>query len=642
MTANLVLADGYPEEEFRRPGKLDVGKKSRLARVQRSRPNVPVAGRAEATLRLASSLHARGELSQAEPLYRQVLRSEPKNFDALHMTGVLALQTGQLADGIELIETALHTRPDHPQALANLGNGYLLVNRPQDALHSYDRALALQPDFAGVLNNRGNALQSLGRHEEAADAFARLAQLAPDFDFVRGNGFHSRRHGCDWSEFTEQVGGVLAGLDRGRRVDRPFSFLSVSDAGAHQLQCARLYGAYLCPAAPPPLWRGELYHHDRIRVAYISADVRDHVVTRFMTPLYERHDRQQFELLGVSLTASDDSAIVVRCKAALDQFVDASRLNDQEVAAHLRALEVDIAVDLTGYTQGSRPGIFARRPVPAQVNFLGFPGTLGVPWIDYIIADEFLVPESSSHLYAESIVRLPDCFQVNDDYGQLPVNVEPRTRATEGLPATGPILCCFSNHYKLNPAMFDTWMRVMRATPDSVLWLLGSTPALRRRLQQEADARGVSAHRLLFAERVPYEQHLARLALADLFMDTLPFNAGATASDALRAGVPVLTCAGEAFAARMAGSLLHAIGLPELITTSTAGYEQLAIELLSDSDRLAALRARLASNRRSSALYDGLRYCRHLEDGYRLMVQRTRRGEAPASIRVPARAIGPP
>jgi protein O-GlcNAc transferase len=618
-----------------------MGKKSRLARLQRGRADILETPGPEAKLRLASSLHTKGELAQAQLLYQQVLQSEPRNFDALHMAGVLAMQTSRLIDGIALIEAALLIRPDHPQALANLGNGYLLSNRTEDALRSYDRALALQPGFAGVLNNLGNALQSLGRHEEASDAFARLARQAPDFDFAQGSGFYSRRHGCDWREFTEQTSSILSGLDARQRTDRPFSFLSVSGAGAQQQQCARLYGAYLCPTPPPPLWCGQVYGHGRIRVAYISADFRNHVVARFMAPLYERHDRQHFDLIGVSLSADDGSAVVARCKAALDHFVDGSRLGDQDIAAGLRELEVDIAVDLTGYTQGCRPGIFARRPAPAQVNLLGFPGTLGVPWIDYLIADEFVVPESLGHLYTESIVRLPDCFQVNDEHRQAHWGDGSSTRATAGLPACGAILCCFSNHYKLNPGMFDIWMRVMCAAPDSTLWLLGNEPGQQRRLQQAAEARGVSARRLVFAARLSYEEHLARLSLADLFLDTLPFNAGATASDALWARVPVLTCAGEAFAARMAGSLLRAIDMPDLITQNPIEYEQLAIELLSAPGRLAELRTRLAGNRHSSALFDGERYCRHLEDGYRLIVQRTRRGEVPASFDVPARGTGP-
>jgi len=617
-----------------------MGKQSRLSRLRHQRGLVAggASTRPELALRTAASLHGKGDLVRAQSLYRQVLRSQPQNFDARHMAGVLDLQCGRLSEGIALIEAALQLRPDHPQALANLGNGYLLVNRTEDALRCYDRAIAAQPSFAAVLNNRGNALQSLGRHEEAAEAFARLAQLAPDFDFAQGNCVHSRRQACNWEEFAKRTSDITAGVLAGRRIDRPFSFLSVSDSVEHQQLCARIYAGYLCPVPPPPLWRGEVYDHDRIRVAYVSADFRDHVVARFMTPLYQRHDRRQFELIGVSLGASDRSAIVAQSKAALDQFIDASQLRDEQVAARLREIEVDVAVDLTGYTQGCRPGIFARRPAPSQVNFLGFPGTLGVPWIDYIIADDFVIPESMSHQYTEKIVRLPDTFQANDacryqrDPGAAP------TRAAAGLPAHGPILCCFSNHCKLNPGMFDIWMRVMRAAPDSVIWLLGGTPDLQRRLREAANTWGVAAQRLLFAARMPYEEHLARLSLADLFLDTLPFNAGATASDALAAGVPVLTCAGEAFAARMAGSLLRAVGLPELITANTAEYEQVAIELLTDSSRLAELRTRLARHRGGGVLFNGQRYCGHIEDAYRLMVRRTRRSEPPESFRVPARS----
>jgi predicted O-linked N-acetylglucosamine transferase (SPINDLY family) len=613
-----------------------MGKKSRLSQLRRSPPRKP---RAQASVSLASSLHIQGEMVQAQALYRQVLQSDPRNFDALHLSGVLSLQVGRLNEGISLIEAALRIRADHAQALANLGNGYLLLNRAEEALRSYDRALAVQPSFAGVLNNRGNALQSLGRHDEAAEAFARLVQLAPEFEFALGNDFHSRRQGYDWGQFPERAEAIVSGVETGRRVDRPFSFLSVSDSAARQQQCARIYASYLCPAPYTPLWRGEVYDHERIRLAYVSADFRDHVVSRFMTPLYERHDRDQFQVIGVSLAADDCSAVVARSKRALDQFIDASRMGDQEVASRLRELEVDVAIDLTGYTQGCRAGVFARRPAPAQVNFLGYPATLGVPWIDYIIADEFVIPESLSHLYTENVVRLPDSFQPNDEHRPQPGAASRMTRVSSGLPADAsvPVLCCFSNHYKLNPAIFDIWMRVLARAPNSVLWLLGGPQALRQRLQQAAESRGISCTRLIFAERVCYEEHLSRLALADLFLDTLPFNAGATASDALWAGVPVLTCAGEAFASRMAGSLLRAINMPDLITSNPVEYEERAVELLTNRERLQILRSRLTSEGVRSVLFNGARYCRHLEDAYRFMVKRSRCGDAPSSVRLPAR-----
>ena len=495
------------------------------------------------------------------------------------------------------------------------------------------RPLVQDPIFAGVLHNRGNALQSLGRHDDAAETFRLLLEVAPGFDFALGLCFHSRRQGYDWRDFEHFTELIRTGIIAGRRVDRPFSFLSVADSAAQQSRCAQIYAAQLCPTAPAPLWRRERYDHQRIRVAYVSADFRDHVVARFMAPLYERHDRQRFEVTGVALAAQDDSDIIARNKASLDQFIDASASSDQDLARRLRDLEIDVAVDLTGFTQGCRPGVFAR---PVQVNFLGFPASMGVPWMDYIVADDFVVPPASEHLYAEKIARLPHCFQPNDPRGLWAEESPAQTRASVGLPDEGTVLCAFSNHYKLNPTIFAVWMRVLSAAPGSVLWLLGGSARAQQRLCQEAAGHGIAPERLIFAACVSYAQHLARLRLADLFLDTLPFNAGATASDALRAGVPLLTCTGESFAARMAGSLLRSIGMPEMITGTLAEYEGRATALAVDRALLQRLRQRLADNLGSAPLFDGAHYCRHLEAAYSHMLERAQRGEAPASFTVAA------
>jgi protein O-GlcNAc transferase len=566
-------------------------------------------------------------------LYNEVLRRDAHNFDATHMLGVIALQTRDYAQAYSLIGQALLFNPTHAQALANMGSACVYIGRPDEALGYYERALQANPRFAGVLNNRGNMEQLLGRHAEAAVSFARLLELDPAFDFAIGNLFQSRRHCCDWRDFERLTGEILAGLDGAKRVDRPFSFLSVSGVAAQQLRCAQIYAAYLCPQSHAPLWNGERYGHGRIRIAYVSADFRNHVVSNLMAAIYEKHDRRRFETFGVSLAPEDDSEIVQRAKRALDEFIDVSRLSDDEAAKLLRKLEVDIAVDLTGFTQGCRPGIFARRPAPVQVNFLGIPATMGVPYMDYIIADEFVVPESSEPAYSEHIARLPDSFQANDDrraaLGDLPMP----SRAEWGLPATGTVLCSFNNSYKLNPKFFDIWTRVMRQVPDCVLWLVAGDD-VRQQLREAAISRAVEANRLVFADRVPYAQHLSRLRLADLFLDTLPFNAGATASDALWAGVPILTCAGEAFASRMAGSLLRSAGLPELITFDERQYEECALALAADPARLADLKARLSANQLTNPLFDIDRYCRHLEAAYIGMWQRVERLEPAVSFNV--------
>jgi len=543
------------------------------------------------------------------------------------------MQKGEPARAIELICEALRTNPAHAQALANLGGAYMYINQPDKALRSYDRALELEPRFLGVLNNRGNVLQMLSRHTEAADSFQRLLELSPGFDYARGSFFLSRRHCCDWRDYSINVEQIAAGVAKGICVDGPFSFLSVCGSPALQLRCARSYAKYVGALAVQRVWDGPRYRHDRIRVAYLSADFRNHVVANLMARIYELHDKRHFHTIGVALAADDDSDIVRRAKAALGEFINVSQITDEQVVNKLRGLEVDIAVDLTGYTQGCRPGIFALRPAPVQVNLFGFPATLGANLADYLIADEFVVPDSATAHYAERIVRLPHSFQANDDR-RADLSVAGISREAAGLPASGLVLCCFNNSYKLNPAVFDIWMRLLEAQPNSVLWLLGGEPTTQTNLCKEAEARGVPAERLVFAHRVSYAEHLARLRLADLFLDTLPFNGGATASDALWAGVPVLTCAGDAFASRMAGSLLRAVGLSELITYTPEQYERCAMDLIRDNHRLSDLSRKLAANRDDYPLFKTETYCRNLEAAYRRMWELAEGGEPPASFTV--------
>jgi protein O-GlcNAc transferase len=609
---------------------------SRLKRFRMARPTPPARAAVAALLHQAAAARAKGLLGQAEQLYRSVLGMQPGNLDATQFLSLIALQTGRAHEAIALMKRATELHPNHAQTHANLGTALLHDRNPEEALRHYERALELEPGFAGVLNNRGNALQTLKRHAEAAESFRRLLELAPGFDFALGNRFRSLRHCCDWREYGAQLDQTLAALKGGAKVDRPFSFLSVCDSIAHQRECGQIYAAHLCPGTATPLWRGERYQHERIRIAYVSADFRDHVMSYAMAPIYERHDARRFQTIGMSLASCDESEIARRSQHALGEFIDGAALSDQQAAELLRKLEVDIAVDLTGFTLGCRPGIFSRRPAPVQVSFLGFPATMGVPYIDYIIADDFVIPEGVEAGYSEKVARLPGCFQPNDERRAAFHDAPPFSRSAAGLPESALVLCSFNNSYKLNPRFFDIWTRVMKRAPGSVLWLLGEDALVQKNLFDEAGARGIDPDRIVFAPRVPYAEHLARLKLADLFLDTLPFNAGATASDALWAGLPLLTCAGEAFAARMAGSLLCALRLPELVTSSAAEYEERAIELVCDPSRLAELKSRLAANLRSQALFDSARYCRHLEAAYEQMRARLTRGEPATSFSIAA------
>jgi protein O-GlcNAc transferase len=372
-------------------------------------------------------------------------------------------------------------------------------------------------------------------------------------------------------------------------------------------------------------WRGEIYAHDRIRIGYISADFRTHPIAQLVAGLFERHDKSRFEISAVSYGPDDGSAFRDRIKAAVENFIDVHAMTDEKIAQSIRDREIDILVDLTGLTQYNRFGVLSRRVAPIQVNFLGFPGTTGAEWMDYIIADATIIPEDHFRFYSEQVVWLPDAYQPNDEKRLIAERLP--TRAECNLPEVGFVFCCFNNTYKIAPEIFAVWMKLLRAVEGSVLWLLETNPTATQNLRNEGKARGISPDRLIFAPKIALADHLSRHRQADLFLDTLPYNAHTTASDALWAGVPIVTCLGETFAARVAASLLKAVGLPELITTSLEGYEALALKLARELSFLAGIKAKLARNRDTYPLFDSARFARHIEAAYTTMWERYRNGE---------------
>ncbi len=530
------------------------------------------------------------------------------------------------------IDQALQLQPNYAEAFTERGHVLSEMRRTEAAIEAYDRAVQLNPRLAGAWFSRGLALTMQSRFSEAAESLERVLEINPNHPYARGAALHARLQICDWNDHAAQTAAIEAAMARDEPVDFPFSYLAVHDSRRRQLQCARRFAALQNTGRrfPPRARDGS---RGRIRVGYISSDFLEHPTAYLMAGLFEKHDRKRFDIVGISLREDAASATAQRIKAAFERMIVAESWSDDDLARHIRDLELDIAVDLMGYTGEHRAGIFAHRPAPIQVNYLGFPATMGSAHMDYLIADEFLIPQSHRADYAESIAYLPECFQANDD--RRP-RVSTPSRAKMGLPATGFVFCSFHSSYKLNPQMFDIWMRLLRAVPDSVLWLLGGSPLVEENLCRQALARGVPAERLIFARSLPYPQHLARLRLADLCLDTLPFNGGATSSDALWAGVPVLTCAGDSFAARMSGSLLHAAGLPELVTDSLQAYERLALELARSPGRLVALREVLARSNQLGPLFDTDRFRRHLEMAYLSMVERHRSGLTPATFTVPA------
>ena len=577
-----------------------------------------------------SALAGLGRHEAALASYDRALALQPRDPKALVRRGAALSALARHAEALDMIDRALALAPDDVDALNSRGGALTQLRRYPEAMACYDRALELRPDFAEARYNRGALRGYAGQHDAACADLAAAQARDPRLPCIDSMLLHAKLHCCDWNGFAETRERILAGLRAGERNVDPLTLMGLSDSTADQLQCARRWVSALFPRSATPLWRGERYAHSRIRIAYLSTDFREHAMPRLMAGVFEAHDRARFETTALSFGVDAPSAMRIRLTRAFDRFVDVRTMSDAEIAGWLRNEEIDIAVDLNGHTADARSGIFARRPAPIQVNYLGFPATMGADFIDYLIADRYVVPETLRHGYAEKIVYLTDCFQANDAKREIaPLTV---TRQDLGLPAEGFVFCSFNSSYKLSPPQFDSWMRILAATPGSVLWLLGRSAVVEDSLRREARARGVAPERIVFAGQAPYADYLARYALADLFLDSLPFNAGTTASDALWAGLPVLTCSGEAFAARMAGSLLHAIGLPELVTATPAAYEALAVRLATDRAPHRDVRARLARHRDSFPLFDTERFRAQIEAAYVAMWQRCQRGEPPGGV----------
>ncbi|MHB8814245.1 MAG: O-linked N-acetylglucosamine transferase, SPINDLY family protein [Steroidobacteraceae bacterium] len=511
------------------------------------------------------------------------------------------------------------------------GDASYSLGRFEAALESYDRAVALEPQNARAWHNRGNALIMLERAEDAIASYDRAIALDPNMSSSHGARLHARMQIADWRGFAPEVARLTERIERGEAASNPFAVLALCGSAPLQRQAARNWVREKCPPDEALSALPARRRHARMRVGYFSADFRAHAISRLTAELFETHDRSRLELTAFSFGSDTGDGMRQRVEKAFDRFLDVRESSDHDIARLARHLEIDIAVDLGGFTRGSRPRIFALRAAPLQVSYLGYLGTMSADYMDYLIADDTIVPEAYRGYYAEKIVILPS-YQVNDSKRRI---AEKRfSRAELGLPPAGFVFCCLNSTYKLTPATFDGWMRILTRVPGSVLYLLGGSAPLESNLRREADARGVAAERIVFGARLPAAEYLARYRTADLFLDTLPYNAGTTASDALWAGLPVLTCMGEAFAGRVGASLLQAVGLPDLIASTPQEYEQLAVELASNPQRMAAIRAKLAGGLRAALLFDTAASARHLEEAYGRMYDRYHAGLPPEHIRV--------
>jgi predicted O-linked N-acetylglucosamine transferase (SPINDLY family) len=669
----------------------------------------------------AIALHQQGLLSHAEDLYKTILQSEPSNSSALHLLGVIALQTGQHKLAVELIDKAIEVNPNeasyysnrgvalkelklfdaaiisfgkaislnpiyadaysnkgialkeiklfdaaiasydkaiylnpnyadayynrgialeklkkfdaaiasydkaislntkYSQAYSNRGNALKETQQLDQAVASYQKAISLNPDFAEAYYNLGISLEELKQFDAAIDSYDKAKSLKFEPDYFLGIRQHAKMLNCDWVNFSSIISELSLKIKSDSKVLECLPALALPLSLKLQRQVSETWSLDKFPFNPTlgPILKSS--RQSKIRLGYYSADFRIHPVSILTVGMFEQHDKAEFELIAFSFGPDIHDEIRSRISCAFDRFIDVREMSDKEVALLSRTLGIDIAIDLGGYTKDSRTGIFSYRAAPIQLSYIGYLGTMGANYYDYLIADRTIIPTESQRFYSEKIVYLP-FYQVNDNKQEVPCTALSREQLH--LPKHGFVFCCFNANYKITPPTFDGWMRILKAAPGSVLLLYTDIQSAAKNLKKEAQNRGVDPERLIFGERLIRSQYLARCRTADLFLDTLPYNAGATASDALWAGLPVLTCLGEGFASRYAASLLIAIGLPELITKSQAEYEALAIELASNKVKLKAVKDKLERNRLTTQLFDTLSFTKNIEDAYRKMYER--------------------
>ncbi len=572
-----------------------------------------------------------GRLEEAQKSFERLLAIDPQSSASWCNLGNTFLRLRRLGDAVASFDTALDIDPGQPDTLNNRGNALIELGRIEDAVASFDAALAVNSKFADALANRASAKMRLSRFESAIEDYERLMAVSPSFPYALGSLIDANLQVCDWRSLDRLRKRVRSELRAGNRVVRPFQFQAFNNSSRDQLRATQIWVNDVVRRSAPN-WQGPRYRHERVRLGYLSSDFREHAVGRLIVELLECHDRSRFETIAISFGADDGSELRARFQRGADQFIDVREKTDEEIAALVRSLEIDIAIDLNGFTENARVGVLGRRPAPIQVSYVGFIGTMAVDFIDYMIADRYVIPAELTDDYNEHIVTMPDSYWVNNSKRALPEATP--TRAQCGLPETGFVFCCFNNNYKIAPEMFAIWMRLLQQIDGSVLWLFEGNQIAAQNLRRAAQLHGVSAERLVFAPRMAPSDHLARHRLANLFVDTLPYNAHTTTVDALWAGLPVLTCMGKMFQGRVAASMLHAIDLPELVTHSLEAYEALALKLARNPAALATIKDKLVANRLTTPLFDTRRFARNIETAYTTMWERHQRGEQPEAFSV--------
>jgi protein O-GlcNAc transferase len=629
----IAIAPDDALAQFNRAGVLQQLQQPREALASYDRAVALNPGNVEAHFHRALLLIELGRRTEALASFDKAVALKPDYLEAHFNRGILLVELRRLTEALASFDRTAALQPAFPDVHVSRGSLLIELGRFNDALESLARAVALRPGDPHTHLSRATVFLKMKRYAEAIQEYERVTAVKPDLRFALGFQQHCKTQICDWGGLDADIERLVAGVRSGASVSSTLHVLAVVDDESVHRQAAQIWVREECPPIRDLPALPERASSQKLRIGYFSGDFHDHPVAVLAAELFERHDRSRFEITAFSLRPNRHSTNRRRLEKAFDRFVDVSDSPDPEVASLARRYEIDIAVDLGGHTDSGRPGILARRAAPIQVAYLGYPGTMGAEYIDYLIGDPTVIPPEQQAHYTEKIVYLPHCYLPNDSTRRIDATP---TREQESLPPDGFVFCCFNATYKIMPETFSSWMRILARVDGSVLWLSALTdPAAADNLQREAHRCGIDPRRLIFAALAPSSsQHLARLKLADLFLDTLPYNAHASSMDALWAGLPVLTRIGRAFAGRVAASVLRSIELPELVTTSVRQYEDLAVELATHPSLLASIKQRLANNRLTTPLFDSRSFVRHLESAYTMIFERYRAGLSPDHIHV--------
>lgn len=616
-------------------GDLEEAQQS-IERALALQPNFP-----EAQNNLGNILKDQGKLQAAEADYQKALDLAPGFADAHNNLGLVLHDQGRLQDAIDRFQLAVQLKPDYAEAFNNLGNALQGGRKVEEAIQCYNKALKIKPDFGDAYNNLGNAYKELGRLGDSISAYRKALEIDFEDAAASVNLLHQLRHACDWDEIPELEGRVWRQTEKslatGRDIAlRPFDYVTSSDDAQKNLAVARAKSTGIALKMSGLGMRfpinDRIGKEGKITLGYLSSDYQNHATAHLMLSLFGLHDRSAFNVFTFSHGHDDGSAYRRKIVEDSDRFFDLETLNHVDAAKTIYDAGVDILIDLKGHTGNNRLEICALRPAPVQVSYLGFPGSSGADFLDYFITDQIVTPKDHADAFSEKLVTMPHSYQINDD--EQPIAEKPMTRAEFGLPEEGFVFCSFNGNFKIEPVMFDVWMALLEVTPGSVLWCYRSNDVSESNLRHEARNRGVDPDRLVFAETRPKDEHLARYRLADLALDTRVCGGHTTTSDALWAGLPVVTMLGNHFASRVSASLLTAVGLPELITENLDDYQALVLRLVQNPDELSMLKNRLEKNRLTEPLFDTPRFVRHLEKGYHRMWEIYLSGESPDNIDV--------